>query len=635
MFDYGYIKTAAVSPRVTVAAPDDNARRAYDAVQAALAAGAQVICLPELYLSGSTCGDLFAQPVLLDACEAALRWLAEKTRHTAALIAVGLPLRTNGRMYNCAAVLQQGELLGIVPKCNLSQAQCRWFAPYHGDVQNISFMGQTVPFGAVLFTLGGCTIGVEFGEDLSVPMPPAAQIALQGAQLMLCLAACGERVGRHERLRGLLAQQSGRLHCGYVYAGAGAGESSSDQVFSGACLVAENGSVLTESRRFEQDGSAVYACVDLQLLAAERSKSNWPANTGQAMLHAVQGKALPQLNAAQITRKYSPSPFVPQNAQLRAHRCREILGMQTAALAKRLTHTGLQRMILGVSGGLDSTLTLLVAARTADLLGWERERVLCITMPGFGTSQHTRSSVDALAEALEVTLWEIDIRPACELHMQDIGHDPNEHDATYENVQARERTQILMDLANQEEALLLGTGDMSELALGWCTFNADHMSMYNPNGGVPKTLMRYMVDYASDELGAALAGQRVLDTPVSPELLPLDAQGDIAQKTEHIIGSYDVHDFYLYYFYRFGFSPQKLFFMACRAFAGQHAPAQLKAWLLLFLRRFFSQQFKRACSPDGPALGSVSLSPHGGLHMPSDAAADVWLAQAEAIVCEA
>jgi NAD+ synthase (glutamine-hydrolysing) len=392
--------------------------------------------------------------------------------------------------------------------------------------------------------------------------------------------------------------------------------------------------MLAENRRFEQEGAMVCACFDLELLAAERRFGSFgdcaEADPAPA-LRRVRAEPVTPPGEALLTRKYDKKPFVPGSLLLRGERCREILDIQTAALVKRLRHTGQSRVILGLSGGLDSTLALLVALRAAQCMRWNAEQVLGITMPGFGTSARTRENVEQLAGCFGVTLWEIDIRPACELHMQDIGHDPNEHDATYENVQARERTQILMDLANQENALLLGTGDLSELALGWCTYNADHMSMYNLNGGVPKTLVRHLVEYVMDdsEPATAKALRRVLETPVSPELLPPGKDGEITQKTESVLGCYEVHDFYLYYFFRFGFGPEKLFFLACRAFAGEYEPAQLKDWLLVFLRRFFAQQFKRSCLPDGPKVGSVSLSPRGDWRMPSDACAALWTERAE------
>jgi len=628
MPDYGFVKAAALSPKVTVANPADNAKQALAAIRLAVQAGAQIAALPELCLSGATCGGLFMQTALLDACEAALLWLAEKTKSSAALIAVGLPVRALGRLYNCAAVLQSGRVLGLVPKQYPESGGQRRFAPYAGEQCSVTLFGQEIPFGRRLFRCGACTVGVELGGDLWAPAPPSTGMALRGANVILHLSARRETVGVNDYRRALIAQQSGRLRCGYVSAGAGSGESSTDAVFAGACLIAENGAVLTESRRFEREGAGVYACLDMELLQAERRGGSFGGTGGD--LPCEPCAALPPLREEHISRKYAPQPFVPGNPLPRGERCREILDMQTAALARRLEHTGQKSVILGLSGGLDSTLALLAAVRTADALGWSREAVLCITMPGFGTSAYTRRTVDELAGALSVTLWEIGIRPACELHMQDIGHDPGARDVTYENLQARERTQILMDLANQENALLLGTGTLSELALGWCTYGGDHMSMYAVNAGVPKTLVRHLVEYALDMGDRAMpAIRRVLETPVSPELLPPGPDGAIAQRTEEVLGSYDVFDFYLYYFYRFGFAPAKLLFLAKRAFSEAYPPAQLKAWLIVFLKRFFSQQFKRSCLPDGPAVGSVSLSPREGWAMPSDASARLWVAMAE------
>ena len=619
MPETSYLKAAALSPRVTVAHPDQCLHASLEAVQAALQAGAQVIALPELGLCGCTCGDIVTHAALLDACGAALLQLAAQTRRSAALIAVGLPVRALGRLYNCAAILQSGNILGLVPKRHLSPEERRWFTPHAGDVREIPFAGARVPLGRQLFSTGDCTLSVEFDGDTPTP----------GAEVVLRLSAEPEQAGLHERRRSMLAAQSASLRCGVVYAGAGAGESTTDFVFSGPCLIAENGEILTENRRYESEGGAVYACLDLELLRAERRKTSFADATES--LPVTPCAPLPTLKEGHITRKYSPSPFVPLSPRPRDERCREILTMQAAALAKRLTHVGQRQMLLGLSGGLDSTLALLVAARTADLLQLPRGAILCITMPGYGTTDYTRETAGQLAAAFGATLWEIDIRPACDLHMQDIGHDPNAHDATYENVQARERAQVLMDLANQEGALLLGTGDLSELALGWCTYNADHMSMYNPNAGVPKTLVRHLVRFVLDESApeAAAALERVLKTPVSPELLPTEGQDKIVQRTEDILGSYDVHDFYLYYFYHYGFRPRKLYFMAQRAFAGVYAPEQLKAWLVIFLKRFFSQQFKRSCLPDGPGVVGVSLSPRGAWRMPSDASAALWLQQAE------
>ncbi len=587
MPDYSVEKVGALSPRVTVAHPEENARQALQMIQAALLQGVQAMVLPALYLSGATCGDLFRHAILPQACEAALLWLAEQTKQSSAVIAIGLPVRFDGKIYSCAAALQGGAIRGLVPNNCLTHAESRYFSPYAGEPQTVRFGGREVLFGKQRFG----AVGITFGEPI------------QSCALVLHLAAEAEYLGLHEKRRRFLSERS--AHCCYAYAGAGVGESTTDNVYAGACLVAARGRILAESERYRQQGSAVYA------------------ETGR-LLSPVAAQPLPKEPVI------NPSPFVPQDPVRRASCCREALELQTAALAKRLTHTGLKRMVIGISGGLDSTLALLVAARTADLLRLPRAHILSVTMPGYGTSAFTRATVNALCEDLRVALREIDIRPGCELQMRDIGHDPDAHDVVYENVQARQRTQTLMNLANQEQALLVGTGDLSELALGWCTYNADHMSMYNPNAGVPKTLMRAMLQYEAERGVAAKALARVLETPVSPELLPPDAQGRVAQKTEDILGSYDVHDFYLYHFMLHALSPRALFELATQAFPG-YTPAQRKQWLLIFLRRFFSQQFKRSCLPDGPAVCDVSLSPRGAWQMPSDASAALWLNEAEAI----
>ncbi|MDR0532127.1 MAG: NAD(+) synthase [Oscillospiraceae bacterium] len=630
MSSYGYIKTGAASLPVAVANPMENAKHILAAAERA--AGLQVLVLPELCVSGYTCGDLFGQAALLDSCERALGWLLERTRGNEMVLAVGLPVRALGRLYNCAAALQGGRVLGLVPKQYLPNAreyyEKRWFAPYAGEQTTLTICGQAVPFGRALFRFGDAvTIGIELCEDLWSPAPPSVQLALHGAEVILNLSASDEEVAKHAYRRELIAQQSGRLRCGYLYAGAGPAESTTDLVFSGACAVAENGAVLAESPRFAQEGAAAYACVDVELLRAERRFGCfYEARAGEAP-PVVEGGPLPELTARQVDRAYAARPFVPGDPSQRARRCQEILEIQTAGLLKRMKHTRAEKLILGLSGGLDSTLALLVALRACGRMGWGPERVLGITMPGFGTTGHTRRTVDDLAGALGFELREIDIKAACAQHLEAIGHDGNTRDVTYENAQARERTQILMDLANKENALLLGTGDLSELALGWCTYNADHMSMYHLNGGVPKTLVRHLVEFVMEQGVAPAALRRVLDTPISPELLPPDESGQIAQKTEETLGSYDVHDFYLYHFFRFGFAPEKLLFLACRAFAGEHSPERLSQWLEVFLRRFFSQQFKRSCLPDGPKVGSVSLSPRGDWRMPSDADAAVWLAE--------
>ena len=620
MSDYGYRNIGAASIPVAVGNPAENAKQALAAVERARVAGVQALVLPALCLSGATCGDLFRQSPLLNACEAALLWLLEKTAGSSMLIALGLPVRGRGLLFNCAAVLQSGKLLGLVPKRALSNEETRWFAAYRGEPERITFLRQETSFGNALFSCAEAIFGIAFDDEISLD-----------AEIVLQLGAEPALAGWHAKRRDKLALRS--VCAGVACANAGPGESTTDAVFSGACMIAENGKLLAEGPLFEQEGAAAYACIDIELLRAERLGRLDAQENG---LPPIPCESLPALDEAKINREFSPRPFIPESPDRLAERCREVLEIQAAGLIKRMRHTGMRKLILGISGGLDSTLALLVALRACKGLGLDARRVLGVTIPGFGTSFYTRQTVDDLVKALGFTLREIDIRPACELHMRDIGHDPAVQDVVYENVQARERTQLLMDLANQEGALLLGTGDLSELALGWCTYNGDHMSMYGVNAGTPKTLVRYIVAHEMAESGGEVkaALRRVLETPVSPELLPADEGGRIAQKTEDQIGSYEVHDFYLYHFCRFGFPPAKLHFMAVRAFRGVHSPARLKEWLVLFLRRFFAQQFKRSCLPDGPRVGSVSLSPRDGWRMPSDAAANVWIAMAEDVRVE-
>ncbi|MDR1805704.1 MAG: NAD(+) synthase [Clostridium sp.] len=648
---YGFIKVRAAAPRVFPANPALNAKAAVAAIRDAAEAKVQVIVLPELFLSGYSCGDLFRQGALLKGCEAALKALLEQTTRYKLLCAVGLPVQTRDGLYNCAAVFQSGVLLGLIPKSYLPNHneyyEKRWFTPYPKKRQTstIDFAGQSCPFGSSIFEFCAASpgaptvkIGVEICEDMWMPISPGTEYALHGAQLILNLSASDALVGKQQYRRELLRQYSGKNLCVVAYASAGAGESSTDLVFSGACAVAENGAILSEGERFRQAGSYCDACIDVCRIDSERINYTFFDNLDRAgedyvsYISSVKGEQplrLPELTENDIERRFDPTPFVPSNTNERAERCAEILNIQAAGLAQRVSHTGSKRLVLGLSGGLDSTLALIVCAKTCSLLERPASDILCVSMPGFGTTRRTKSNAKALASAFGAEYKEIDITAACERHMADIGHDSSVHDITYENTQARERTQILMDLANACGGLVVGTGDLSELALGWCTYNADHMSMYGVNAGVPKSLVRYLVDYFAQGADSALAAvlRDVLDTPVSPELLPPDENGRIAQKTEEILGDYTVHDFFLYHFLRFGTEPQKLLFMAKRAFAGRYDEPSLRRLLELFLRRFFSQQFKRSCLPDGPKVGTVSLSPRGDWRMPSDVSADAWLSR--------
>ena len=630
----GFLKAEAVSPRVTVGGVRQNLKQALAALANAQARHVGLLVFPELYLSAYTCGDLFLQQTLLDACEDALSELTAATADSDTVVCIGLPLLYRGRLYNCAAVLQNGAVLAVIPKTYLPNYneyyEKRWFASGDGVRGELCLHGQSVPFGQTLIRLSDTvTLGVELCEDLWVPNAPSTALCLAGANVIANLSASNEAVTKDAYRKNLIAMQSAKAFCAYVYASAGVGESTTDLVFSGACTIAENGALLAEGERFAFDGSRAAADIDLDRLASERRRDG---SFGDCAAHApvlptvCARVPLPSTPPEFVERVFPKYPFVPADEREKDARCREILSIQSHALAKRMAHTGAKCAVVGISGGLDSTLTLLVCARSLQILGLPAERLLCVTMPGFGTTDRTYNNACALVQAFGAQLLEIPIREAAMQHMRDIGHDPAVRDVTYENTQARERTQILMDLANKHGGLLVGTGDLSELALGWCTYNADHMSMYGVNCGVPKTLVRHLVENEAEHLPAHAAAilRDILETPVSPELLPPDEQGNIQQKTEETLGPYAVHDFFLYHFLRFGTRPQKLLFLAARTFR-EYTPEQLEAWLRLFLRRFFSNQFKRSCLPDGPKVGSVSLSPRGDWRMPSDADCAEWL----------
>ena len=551
--------------------------------------------------------------MLLDSCEQALLGLAEQTKGFSTVIVIGIPLRVDGFLYNCAAVLHRGKILGFVPKTYLPNYQefyeKRWFvSAEQAKAETIRFAGEDIPFGNLLFRLNDrAVLGVEICEDLWVPLPPSTRMAQAGANVIVNLSASNEAVAKNDYRRAMIAQQS--------------------------ALLADSPAFYWRGQRsgcLRRSGAA---------LSQRRQNGSFPDNATLVPppAYRVIDAPVPALEEAQINRAYDKHPFVPDDRVKREERCREILSIQAAGLAKRLSHTGMQKLVLGISGGLDSTLALLVSVRTMELLKLPTNNMICVTMPGFGTTDRTYDNAVELIQCIGATFREIDIRPACLQHMADIGHDPVLHDVTYENTQARERTQILMDLANKEGGILVGTGDLSELALGWCTYNADHMSMYGVNCGVPKTLVRHLVENFAAQADARTARvlRSVLDTPVSPELLPPDEVGQIAQKTEEKIGPYELHDFFLYHFLRFGTNPQKLLFLAKRAFGDQYTQQQLTAWLRLFLTRFFQSQFKRSCLPDGPKVGSVSLSPRGDWRMPSDAQVNAWLDTLENIGKEA
>ena len=639
MDNYGFVKVAAAVPQVAVADCARNAERIVALAQQAARRGVELVAFPELAVTGYTCADLFLQPALLDAADEALGEIMRQTRKLPLALIVGLPLRHEDRLYNCAAVVAQGRLLGVVPKSYIPNYaefyEARWFASGAGiEEERITAAGQEADFGTELtFAVNGAEFGIEICEDLWVASPPSSRLALNGAKLIFNLSASPEGVGKHAYLRELVAQQSARTHTAYVYCSAGFGESSTDLVFAGNGLIAENGTMLAQAARFSLDEQLTVADVDIERLEFERRRNTSFRMREEAGESTVIEMELPDaLKASALDRRVDPMPFVPADEAHRSERCEEIFQIQSHGLARRLAHTGCRCAVVGISGGLDSTLALLVTVRTFDKLGLDRRGILGITMPGFGTTDRTYRNALKLMEGLGVPVREIPIRDACLQHFRDIGLPESDRSAAYENAQARERTQILMDVANMEGGLVIGTGDLSELALGWATYNGDQMSMYGVNASVPKTLVRHLVRWAADTErdGATRATLLdIIDTPVSPELLPADREGNIAQKTEDLVGPYELHDFFLYNFVRAGFRPAKIAFLAEQAFAGSYDRETIVKWLRVFFRRFFAQQFKRSAMPDGPKVGSVSLSPRGDWRMPSDASAALWLRELE------
>ena len=619
----GFITVAAGTPKIRVADCRYNAEQIFTLMREADKQGVKVLALPELCLTGYTCGDLFLQNTLLNGAEEGLKTILEATKHLDLVAAIGLPVRDkwNNKLYNCAAVIQKGEILGLVPKTYLPNYgefyEERWFTPsggFDGVDHNVTLCGQEVNLSRN--GIFGCTgldslvIGVEICEDLWAPEPPSAVLARQGATIILNLSASNETVGKAAYRRSLVTGQSGRLVCGYVYADAGEGESTTDLVFTGHNIIAENGTLLAE-RRFAT--GLTISEIDVKKLAAERRRMNTyasPEKTPEIWRISFDM----DLTRTRLTRHISPTPFVPEDAESRQARCSEILCIAALGLKKRLEHTGAKTAVVGLSGGLDSTLAVLITALAMQMLDRPSTDIIAVTMPCFGTTDRTKSNAVLLAERLGATLRTVDISGSVRSHFRDIGHDPEDHSVTYENAQARERTQVLMDIANATGGLVIGTGDLSELALGWCTYNGDHMSNYAVNAGIPKTLVRHLVSFISDDKEAedpklSTVLTDILDTPVSPELLPA-VQGEISQKTEDLVGPYELHDFFLYYIIRW---------------------AVLLKWLRSFYRRFFTQQFKRSCLADGPKVGSVALSPRGDWRMPSDAVSALWQEELEGL----
>ena len=633
----GFITVATATPQVAVADCEANTQAILACINEMAAAHAKVMVLPELCITGYTCSDLFWQTKLLDAAEAALFVIAEEARQVDALIAVGMPLRVAGKLLNVAAILCRGKVLGFVPKVNLPAYnefyETRHFMSGSADMGTVQFGGEEIPVGTnLLFSCENVVdlcVAAEICEDLWVPNPPSVQHALAGASVICNLSASDEMVGKGSYRRDLVAGQSARLVCAYLYATAGEGESTTDLVFGGQNLIAENGTVLAESATFENEINV--ATIDVQRLASERRRmSTFPA--AESKEYREISFALVE-EETKLARFFDADPFVPSNADQLSDRCEEILNIQALGLKKRLAHTHAKSAVVGISGGLDSTLALLVTARAFDMLGLPRKGIVAVTMPGFGTTDRTYNNAVAMIKSLGATFKEVPIAKAVMQHFADIDHDASIHDVTYENSQARERTQILMDIANQANGFVIGTGDLSELALGWATYNGDHMSMYAVNASVPKTLVRHLVrHYADTSADEVLAGvlYDVLDTPVSPELLPPE-DGAISQKTEDLVGPYELHDFFLYQMLRMCFPPAKIYRVAKEAFAGRYSNETILKWLRTFYWRFFSQQFKRSCLPDGPKVGSVAVSPRGDLRMPSDACVSAWIKEVETL----
>ncbi|MCS3059767.1 NAD(+) synthase [Bacteroides salyersiae] len=639
--NYGFVKVAAAVPRVKIADCKYNAGQLESLIAIADGKGVQIITFPEMCITAYTCGDLFGQQLLLEEAEMGLMQILNNTRQLDIISILGMPIAVNSTVINAAVVIQKGKILGVVPKTYLPNYkefyEQRWFTSALQVVEdNVRLCGQIVPMGTnLLFETSDTTFGIEICEDLWSTIPPSSTLALQGAEILFNLSADNEGIGKHSYLRSLISQQSARCIAGYVFSSCGFGESTTDVVFAGNGLIYENGSELAHNKRFSLEEQLVISEIDVERLRAERrinttfaaSKGTVPSDKKPLRITTefVNSKEL------NLTRTFDMHPFVPQGETLN-ERCEEVFSIQVAGLAQRLVHTGAKTAVIGISGGLDSTLALLVCVRTFDKLELPRKNIIGVTMPGFGTTDRTYHNALSLMKSLGITIREISIKEACIQHFKDINHDINIHDVTYENSQARERTQILMDIANQTWGMVIGTGDLSELALGWATYNGDHMSMYGVNGSVPKTLVKYLVKWVAEndiDEESRITLLDIVETPISPELIPADENGEIQQKTEDLVGPYELHDFFLYYFMRFGFRPSKIYYLANIAFKDIYDEETIKKWLSTFFRRFFNQQFKRSCLPDGPKVGSISISPRGDWRMPSDASSATWLKEIE------
>ena len=630
---HGFVKVAAATPDIKVADCIYNAQSICSDMKKAAEQGAKIVVFPELCLTGYTCSDLFWQERMLDAAKEGLRKIIKASLTLDGLFFVGLPWELNQKLYNVAAAVSNGELLGLVPKKYLPNYaefyEARHFTPGKEDVEWVTFDGQEVPFGMHqqfhCAEIPGLIVAAEICEDLWVPNPPSVAAAMAGATVIVNLSASNENTGKSLYRTALVQNQSARLICGYIYASAGEGESTTDLVFSGHNLIVENGTVLKQSQRFKNE--MIYSELDIHKLRSERRRMTTYQVDGSYEYTDIEFHL--KKTETELTRYVDPNPFVPSDKSDRERRCEEILTIQALGLKKRMAHTGCKSVVVGISGGLDSTLALLVMAKAVDMLGLPRTSILSVTMPCFGTTDRTYNNACELTRKLGATLKEVNIQEAVKKHFVDIGQDPDRHDVTYENCQARERTQVLMDLANQSGGMVVGTGDLSELALGWATYNGDHMSMYAVNTSIPKTLVRHLVKYYADTCGDPQLERvlvDVLDTPVSPELLPPE-NGTISQKTEDLVGPYELHDFFLYHMMRYGEEPEKVYRLAKYAFQGVYSDEVILKWLRTFYWRFFTQQFKRSCLPDGPKVGSVAVSPRGDLRMPSDASIQIWKEQ--------
>jgi len=629
--DLGYVRVAAAVPRMQVADTQYNTSEIIEQIHRAAEEQVEVVCFPELCVTGYTCADLFFQRQLQENALKAMEAICMETKGLPLIVIAGAPLKVDNNLYNCAFIMTDGDVVGVVPKVNLPNTgefyEKRWFTPGRQTTQKtVELWSGDVPFGHdLLFVTRRYMFGIELCEDLWSPLPPSTQLAIQGAELIFNLSSSNCITGKHAFRRQMILQQSARVHCGYVYTSSSVGESTTDVVFSGSTYIAENGDLLAEGERFLRESHMVISELDIERLRTDRQRNTNFTDDHQGDYRKVYVAPLDyDEDELPLHRTFNPSPFIPDNEDEARDCYEDILQIQTSALAKRWEHTRAQAMIIGISGGLDSTLALLVTCLTADRLGYNRKQVIGVTMPGFGTSDRTYHNAIRLMEELGISIQEINIRDAVLGHFEDINHDPDNHDITYENAQARERTQILMDLANKYNGLVVGTGDLSELALGWATYNGDQMSMYGVNAGVPKTLVRAVVSYCAYNVFHGDVQNILLDviaTPVSPELLPTDDHGLIAQKTEDKVGPYELHDFFIYYFLRYGFTREKIQYMAEQAFEGKFDSSTIAKWLEVFVRRFFAQQYKRSCMPDGPKVTYVSLSPRGDWRMPSDAKA--------------